>query len=74
MKNDAKERLLHLIETDKGEMNEKSAKAAYEELMRIAGEFFETEGEGRLTVESGKRDLLVTFIVRAKRVKNFTAL
>lgn len=74
MKTDTKERLIRIIESDKGEMNEKCAQAANREFMRIAEEFFETEGEGDLRVEAGKRDLCVTFTVHAKRVKNFTTL
>lgn len=74
MKSDTQERLRKMMEADRGEMNEKSAAAAQKEFMHIAEEFFETDGEGKLTVESGKRDMLVTFSVRAKRVKNFTTL
>ena len=68
------QRLLKLIEADRGEIKPDCSAAAREEFMRIAEEFFETDGEGVLNVERGKRDLRVTFTVKAKRVKNFTAL
>lgn len=69
-----RERLLKMIETDREEINAGSSDLALKELMRVAEEFFETDGNGRLTVEKTGRGLCVTFTVRAKRVKNFTSL
>ena len=68
------QRLADLIEADRGEIGLNCSESAKEEFMRIAEEFFETDGEGHLIVERGKRDLRVTFYVRAKRVKNFKTL
>ena len=74
MKNNPKDRLVEMLDKDKAEMNEASKAAAVADFMRVAGEYFETEGEPRFTVERTKGGYQVNLTFRAVRVKNFSTL
>lgn len=74
MKNNPKDRLVEMLDKDKAEMNEASKAAAVADFMRVAGEYFEPEGEPRFTVERTKGGYQVSLTFRAVRVKNFSVL
>lgn len=69
-----KARLEELLHHDKEDMNEVSKQAALADLLRVAGEYFDIDGNGTLTVKRGKGNYEVTFSFRAVRVKNFSVL
>ena len=63
-----------MLDRDKEEMNEASRKAALADLERVAGEYFDVDGEAKLTVKRIKGAYEVTLSFRAVRVKNFSVL
>ena len=71
---ESKIRLAQMLERDKEEMNEASRAAALEELLRVAGEYFDLDGKGTLSVKRIKGRYEVNLTFRAVRVKNFSVL
>ena len=70
----SKARLEQLLRRDKEDMNEASRLAALADLMRVASEYFDIDGNGSLTVKQVKGKYEIAFSVRAVRVKNFSVL
>ena len=70
----SKLRLEQMLDRDKEDMNEASKKAALADLLRIAGEYFDIDGNPTLTVKRGKGNFEVVLSFRAARVKNFSVL
>lgn len=70
----SKFRLEQMLDRDKEEMNEASKKAALADMQRVAGEYFDVDGESQLTVKRVKGTYEVSFSCRAVRVKNFSVL
>ncbi len=71
---ESKIRLEQMLDRDKEEMNEASRKAALADLERVAGEYFDVDGEAKLTVKRIKGAYEVNLSFRAVRVKNFSVL
>ena len=71
---ESKLRLEQMLSRDKEEMNEASRQAAFADFMRVAGEYFDVDGSGALTVKrvKGKYEVVLSF--HAVRVKNFSIL
>ncbi len=67
-----KERLMGILHADKEEMNEVTREACIAEFSRVAGEYFETEGDVAMEIRRGRSSSEVSIIFRANRVKNFT--
>lgn len=70
----SKFRLEQMLDRDKEEMNEASKKAALADLQRVAGEYFDVDGESQLIVKRVKGAYEVSFSCRAVRIKNFSVL
>ena len=70
----SKARLEQLLRRDKEDMNEASRRAALDDLMHVAEEYFDIDGNGSLTVRQVKGHYEITFSCRAVRVKNFSVL
>ena len=71
---ESKIRLEQMLDRDKEEMNEASRKTALADLERVAGEYFDVDGEAKLTVKRIKGAYEVNLSFRAVRVKNFSVL
>lgn len=69
-----KNRINRILNCDKEEMNEETRAAAVADFSRIAGEYFETDGEILFSVQKEKNELSVCVRFNAVRVKNFTVL
>lgn len=67
-----KERLMGILHSDKEEMNEVTREACIAEFSRVAGEYFETEGDVAMEIRRGRSSSEVSITFRANRVKNFT--
>ena len=67
-----KERLMGILHADKEEMNEVTREACIAEFSRVAGEYFETEGDVAMEIKRGRSSSEVSVTFRANRVKNFT--
>lgn len=67
-----KERLNHILHADKEEMNEVTREACIADFTRVAGEYFETDGDVTMNLHRGRTSTEVTLSFRAVRVKNFT--
>lgn len=74
MRIEDRQRITYLLEQDREELNTESRAAAERDFLRVAGEYFETEGKLSLAVAKEKRGFSVTVTFRAGRVKNFTPL
>ena len=74
MHRESRMRLKQMLDRDKEEMNEASRMAALNELLRVAGEYFDVDGNGILTVKHVKGRYEVNLTFRAVRVKNFSVL
>lgn len=71
---ESKLRLEQMLDRDKEEMNEASKKAALADFERVAGEYFDVDGDAKLTVKRVKGTYEVSLAFRAVRVKNFSVL
>ena len=71
---ESKARLEQMLSRDKEEMNEASQKAALADLLRVAGEYFDVDGNGVLNIKRVKGNYEVNLSFRAVRVKNFSVL
>ena len=71
---ESKLRLEQMLNRDKEEMNEASRQAALSDLMRVAGEYFDVDGKGLLSVKRVKGKYQITLSFQAVRVKNFSIL
>ena len=71
---ESKLRLEQLLEQDKENMNEASRGAALADFVRVAGEYFDVDGNPILQVKRVKGRYEVTLSFRAVRVKNFSVL
>ena len=69
-----KARISQMIQQDKEEMNEGTYSAALKDFNRVAGEYFEREGDTIFEVKRGRNGYEVSICFRAARVKNFTLL
>ena len=67
-----KERLKNILHADKEEMNEVTREACLKEFSRVAGEYFEPEGEISMSMHRAKNCFEVSVSFRANRVKNFS--
>ena len=67
-----KERLKNILHADKEEMNEVTREACVADFSRVAGEYFEPEGEVTTSMHRGRSSYEVTVTFRANRVKNFS--
>ncbi len=70
----SKFRLEQMLDRDKEEMNEASKKAALADLVHVACEYFDLDGDAKLEVKRVKGNYEVNFSFRAVRVKNFSVL
>ena len=70
----ARRRLDRMLEADKEEMNEESKRAALRDFMRVAGEYFDVDGEVSLRAEQAGEKTRVTVSFCALRIKNFSVL
>lgn len=70
----SKARLEQMLDRDKEGMNDASRKAALADLERVAGEYFDLDGEAKLDVKRVKGRYEINFSFRAVRVKNFSVL
>lgn len=71
---ETRERLEKILEQDKEDMNEATKYSAIKDFSRVAGEYFDRDGEPSLSVVHAKGGYSVSFTFRATRVKNFTTL
>ena len=71
---ESKLRLEQMLSRDKEEMNEASRQAALVDFMRVAGEYFDVDGNGVFSVKQVKGKYEVVLSFRAVRVKNFSIL
>lgn len=69
-----RKRLARMLEEDKESINAETERAVRRELCRVAGEYFETEGDVSFSVEKEKAGYGVKISFHATRIKNFTAL
>lgn len=69
-----KNRISRILNCDKEEMNEETRAAAVAEFTRVAGEYFETDGDISFSLQKEKNGVSVNLSFRAVRIKNFTVL
>lgn len=69
-----KQRIDRILNADKEEMNQETRAAALADFLRVAQEYFETDGIPAFQVHKTKNGLDVSLNFHAVRVKNFTLL
>ena len=71
---ETKERLAGMLAENRDDMNAATKEAARKEFVRVATEYFETDGDLNLQIAHAGSGYKVTVTFRALRVKNFTTL
>lgn len=71
---ETRERLAGMLASNRDDMNAATKEAAKREFSRVAGEYFETDGEPAFEIVRAGSGYKVMVSFRAVRIKNFTTL